>query len=129
MIVNVFNDLINEIQNEINPVPITIPFTGMSPEFPIVTMDEISNETNVDTVDSSGEYHNIQSFELNIYTVGISSRTKSHELRDKIDNIMTPHNMNRTFSQSVPNYLDDSIYRYVLRYECIIGKDKKFYRR
>ncbi len=100
-----------------------------TPSFPCVTFSEKINTTNEATIDTSGEYANDLMFEINIFSNSETPIAETNAIREVIDNIMSgTYRMKRTFSDQVENYKDTSIYRYILRYQCIVTKNKKIYR-
>ena len=129
MIIDIENELYNVIKTELNDVNVEKEKKKKSVSFPCITITEISNNIDENTVDTSGETHNVQAFEINIFTSGNLKVSIAKTLRKRVDNIMSDtYKMSRDFSSQTPNYVDEDIYRYTLRYSCIVSKNKKIYR-
>jgi len=130
MIVDITNEIMDRLITVLTDVNVILPDLELVVDLPCVTFGELTNTTNISTVDSDGEKHNAQSFEINIYTNGSSKMSDSKVIRNQIDEIMSGEcGMNRVFSDVIPNYSDRRIYRYIMRYDCIVGEDSKIYRR
>lgn len=130
MIVDIEVEVYNKLKDEISDVSVERQFNPKSPVFPCITITEISNNIDENTVDTSGETHNVQAFEINIFTSGNTKISTAKSLRNRVDSIMSDqYKMSRDFSSETPNYVDEEIYRYTLRYSCIVNKNKKIYRR
>lgn len=130
MIVDIMPQLYTAIKNVLVDVEMGTSSLDVKAEFPYVTFNEVSNVTVEDTWDSSGENHNQLSFEVNIFTNGIGKRDKAREIRSTIDGVLSgSYSLRRDFSDEVPNFLDRDVYRYVMRYSCIVDKNEVIYRR
>jgi len=130
MIVDITNEIMDQLITELVDVNVTIPDIELVIPLPCVTFAELTNTTNLATVDSDGEKYNEQSFEINIYTNGNTKMSDAKAIRNKVDKIMNGDcGMNRVFSDTVPNYSDRRIYRYILRYDCMVDVNSKIYRR
>lgn len=127
-------DIENEIYTTIKTTITSASVEKDSPEVinqqPIIVFSQEENTSYEETVDSSGEQHNDLDFKIEIYTQGDSKRSVSKSLQQSIDAIMSgTYNMRRIFSQEVPNFMDRRIYRYILKYSCVVDKNGKIYRR
>ena len=130
MIIDVANEIYTKLKTDITDAPVLFSYPTEKPEFPCIIFEEISNKTDTDSVDSAGEQVNEIVMEINIFTTGETKRTLANSLRNQVDTIMSDYyNCNRGYSEATVNYLDDSIYRYILRYDFKIDKNKKIYRR
>lgn len=130
MIIDISNEVLTEIKTALTNVDVYLEFPMKKPSFPCVTFKDNGNTTHIDSVDSSGETHNELSFEINIFSNGKNKVTQAKAIRNTIDGIMADkYNMTRDFSDQVPNFADESIFRYILRYSCVVDKDKRIYRR
>ena len=130
MIIDISNEVFTKLKNTLTGINVVGEYPETIPTFPIVTFSESSNTTIYDMVDSSGETHNLISFEIEIFSNAKNKTTQVKTIRNNIDTVMSDfYGMNRVFSDKVPNYLDANIYRYMLRYECVVDKNKKIYRR
>ena len=130
MIIDISNEVLTEIKTSLPDVAVLTEFPMKKPSFPCITFRDSGNTTHIDSVDSGGEQHNEISFEINIFSNGKNKITKAKEIRNTIDGIMSDkYNMTRDLSDQIPNFADESIYRYVLRYSCIVDKSERIYRR
>lgn len=126
----IFTKLKNELKSQFENICVQSPYQTTDVALPCVTFAELDNTINIETVDSLGEYHSIISFEINIYTFGETKQSDSRKIRQVVDNVMNGfYGMNRNVSQTIENLEDTSIYRYVMRYTCLVEKNGKIYRR
>lgn len=130
MIIDISNEVLTEIKNSLSKVDVYLEYPQKTPKFPCVTFRDNGNTTHLDSVDTSGETHNEVSFEINIFSNGRNKVTQAKAIRDTIDGIMAgTYNMQRDFADQVPNFANDEIFRYILRYSCVVDKTKRIYRR
>lgn len=130
MIIDISNEIITILDAElVGLATISSPNQDEVVEFPHVTFSEEENIANELTFDTSGEQHNDMSFEIEIYTTGDTKMTDAKVIRNKIDTVLNGLGLRRNFSQSIPNFLDKHVYRYVLRYACTVDETKTIYRR
>jgi len=131
VIIDITNEVLTKIKTELGTMvsEVSASYQPTSPTFPIVTVEELNNLGDVTTKDSSGEQYSNCSIEINIFTIGNSKVTTAKNIRNKIDLVCSDfYGMSRDFSQATKNYLDDSIYKYTLRYSFRVSKTKKIYR-
>ena len=69
------------------------------------------------------------SFEINIFSNVQNKITQVREIRNTIDSLLTGVGMTRDYSNPIPNYSDLNLYRYILRYTCVVDSNKKIFRR
>ena len=130
MIVTVENEIFNAIYIACPTAKVIKGNPNIAPTFPCITFIEKINTINEQTVDTSGEFANDITYEINIFSDSETPISECNSFRSAIDNIMSgQYGMRRTFSDEVPNWEDKSIYRYILRYQCIVDKNNKIYRR
>lgn len=130
MIVDVTNELYTEIKNTFTGITVLPSYPDTTPSFPCVVIEEFSNETNPNHVDTSGEKYNDVSLEINIFTNTETKIYDAKQIRNSIDAILADkYRMSRTFSNSVPNYADRSIYRYTLRYDFSVNSNRIIFKR
>lgn len=128
--IDITNEVFTKLKTDIPTAKLLTSFQSTVTTFPQIVFTSISNVTDIDTIDNNGEYAVEQSFDVNIFTKGRGKLKKAQQLANDVDSIMGGfYNMNRIFSDTVPNYLDASIYRYTLRYNCKITKNNVIYRR
>lgn len=130
MIIDISNEIFTNLKNTITTASVGLSYDDENDTFPCITFEENTNTTNEDSVDTSGETANDLAFEINIFTNGTDSRSTSKALRSQIDGIMSgQYRMSRDFASPTPNYLDENIYKYTMRYSCVVDKNKKISRR
>lgn len=130
MIIDITNEVYTNLKTTMTSVNVLISYPSTSPSFPCITIEEISNTTNRNTIDTNGEEYNDISFEINIFSDDANKITEMKTIRKQIDDIMSgQYRMTRGFSGQTPNFLDTNVYRYTLRYSCTIDSNKKIYRR
>lgn len=127
--IDIENEILTAIHNACPTATVKKPNQIENPTFPCITVREKTNTTVISSVDTSGEYHSDITFEINIFSNSQTPILETKSFRATIDNILSAsYGMNRVFDDEVPNYADSGIYRYVLKYQCIIDKNGKIYR-
>lgn len=130
MIVDITNEVYTNLKDTMVTVTVLTAYPSTNPTFPCVTIEEISNTTNPNTIDTNGEQYNDISFEINIFSDGTSKVSETKTIRKQVDDIMSgQYRMTRGFSGVTPNFLDTNVQRYTLRYTCSINSNKMIYRR
>jgi hypothetical protein len=130
VIVDIYNQLFTILDTDLVGINVETSYNNYEGDYPLVTLEESSNNGVLDTFDSGGERHNEIDFEINIFTIGSTRRSEAMEIRSQIDEIMTGElGMFRILSNPVPNFGDRNIYRYVLRYNCEVDVNKQIFRR
>jgi len=128
-VVDITNEVLDGLQTTLGTTPILTAFPSTTPVFPCVIFSEVLNSTDVGTVDTSGETHSNVAFEIEIFSNGNDRMTVAKGIRNTIDGVMTgTYRMTRDTSEPIPNFLDTTIYRYILRYSFKIDTNKKIYR-
>ena len=130
MIIDITNEFITDIKSDLSGIPVYTHYPKTKPSFPCVIIEEMQNDDYQNTRDSSGQTHCQIGFEINILSNKSQPVTEVKGIRDLIDLVATgDYGLVRTFSRAVPNYIDDNIYRYVIRYIGVINENKTIYRR
>lgn len=130
MIVGIENEIFTKLDTELPDALVIGNYDESADTFPRVVFHELINTAGQDTRDSDGEKYNQQSFNVEIYTVGNRKKSDANNIRLKVDEILSGfYNLERDFSESLPNFMDRNIYRYVMRYSCMVDKNKVIYRR
>lgn len=129
MIVDITNEVYTELKNQLVGITVLTGFPETQPNFPCVTIEENSNTIRPDTIDTSGEKHNVVRLDINIFTNSKTKMQDAKNIRNSIDEILSgTYRMNRDFSDVIHNYADSSLYRYVMRYSFTIDNNKTIYR-
>lgn len=130
MIIDITNQMRSEIKSLLPEADVTTKFQEDTPVFPVVTVDELSNDTVMESFDTAGEHHNDVVLEIEIFTTGGTKMNQSFMIRQKIDGLLSgTYRMRRVFSSATPNFADTNVYRYTLRYAFKIDENKTIYRR
>lgn len=130
MIVDITNEIITKLKLELPTVKVLASYPITVPTFPCAIVEEQSNIVYDATIDSSGQQHSDVTLEINIFSNAKNKTTEVKEIRNNIDVIMTEvYGMYRGFASPTPNYLDENVYRYTLRYNGIVDKNKTIFRR
>lgn len=107
-------------------------YTPQVSTFPCVIVEEKTNLPNLSTITTHNtENYSDLMYEINIYTNSQTKKTDAKAIRDKINDIMMNYfGMERNYCSNVPNLVDSSIYRIVLRYTCKVDTETQvIYRR
>lgn len=130
MIIDITNELLTDIKTVLNGIKVLSAYPKTTPTFPCVIIEEMQNEDYQITRDSSGQTHCQIGFEINIFSNSERAMTEVKSIRSLIDGVAVgEYGLVRTFARQVPNYLDENIYRYLLRYNGVINENKTIYRR
>ncbi len=131
MIVDITNEVLTDIKTALRVIDVVV-LSSYQPKvvkFPVVIVEELDNSAVIETKDSSGFQHSNIAFSIEIYTDGSKKMSKAKDIRDEVDVIMSgEYGMTRGRPMILPNYLDNTVYRYKLRYTGTIGKNKTIYR-
>ena len=130
MIIDITNEVYTNLKTALVGITVLPTYPESVPIFPCVTFEELTNTTNVNTIDTNGEEYSDVSFEINIFTNSTSKVTDAKAIRGQVDAIMSgQYRMTRGFGGQTPNFLDTNVYKYTLRYSCTLDKNKTIYRR
>lgn len=130
MIVDIFNEVYTKLKTTITTATVLVEYPESDPLFPCIIIEEVSNITDTETVDTSGETNNLIAFDVNIFSDAINKRTICRNLRNAVDAIMADeYGMERLDTGAIPNYGNLNIYRYNIRYNCKVNQNKVINRR
>ena len=128
--IDITNEILTKLKGGVTSATVVASNQSNVTSFPRIVIVESSNVIDLDYLDSSGEYISTIAFDINIYTKGNTRMSKAKKLKIEVDDIMSGfYGLNRLFSGEVPNYLDTDIYRYTLKYNGNVTKNKLIYRR
>lgn len=129
MIGDITNEVLTKVKNSLTNVSVYTYYPNSTPTFPcVIVSDGIRDK--IDTVDSSGVYHVLYNIQFDIFTDGDLRTSDARSIRDTIYTcIETNFNLNLDFSDTMPNYSDNGVYRYIMRYTGTIDKNDLIYRR
>ena len=133
--INVENEIFNVIANAVSTAYpdacIVGEYVKAPPRFPCVSIIENDNAV-YDKTQTSGNLENHASvmYEVNIYSNKASGKkSECKAIASLIDDEFATLGLSRTMLQPIPNLEDATIYRIVGRYQGVVSKDFKIYRR
>jgi hypothetical protein len=130
MIVDITNEVFTNLKNTLIDVEVLSAYPSTTPNFPCVTVEELSNISHIESIDTAGEKYSVFSIEINIFSDSPDKMSQAKSIRNRIDTIMTgDYGMVRGFGGRTPNPSDTNVYRYTLRYTGTINSNKQIYRR
>lgn len=130
MVIDITNEVFTKLKTRLTGCTVEPSYPKNIPDFPLVTVEEVSNLTYTDSIDSSGETMREIALEINVFSDAENSVTVVKGLRNRIDDILTSiYRMTCDFSAPTHNYLNSDIYRYTMRFSCVVDKNKTIYRR
>lgn len=98
--------------------------------FPAVSIAQKNSANYTRTRDADPENHVSVMYEINIYTNGETDKEQTaQKIRNYISDLMLSKGFNRTVCEPIDNISNMSIYRIVMRFTGIIGKDNFVYSR
>ena len=100
-------------------------------DFPCVSVIEIDNRMYERTQSTDcGENHAVIVYEVNVYSNKIKGKKdEAKSIILVVDEVLEGLNFTRMMLNPIPNLVDNTIYRMVARYQAVVSKDKKLYRR
>lgn len=130
MIIDVTNEVYTKLKTELTNVSVLPTNENVTASFPCVTLEEISNNIDVDSIDTSGDKYSVVALELNIFSIAENKIIETKTIRNQIDAILSDeYRMTRDYSSTTPNYLNEEIYRYTMRYSFLVDANRKIHRR
>lgn len=132
--IDISNELYTLIANTLaeydNKIGTSSVYTNTPSDYPFVSVEEIENFVNTPTSDSCClENHAEIQFEINIYTKDPLKRSKAYDIAKVIDDLLASYNIVRVSKVNFQDPNNETIYRVILRYQCIVSKDHTIYRR
>ena len=129
MIEEATNELYTLVKSTITDATILPAYPSSTPIFPCVTIEEKSNNNHSNSHDSAGNHHADCTIEISIYSNAENKVSVVKGIRKRIDALIDSNfNFNRDSSDSIPNFLDTDVYRWVMRYSYTIDSKKTIYR-
>lgn len=110
-------------------------YVSAPPKFPCVSIIEVGNELYRKSLNSSGrENHAFLLYEVNVFDNKLTDasggkKREAKEIAHIVDDTLGKYGFTRIMLQPIPNEVDGSVFRIVGRWNVIVDKDKKFYRR
>jgi hypothetical protein len=129
MIKSLKNQIRLELETILEGITIYPQYPQTTPEFPCITLREISNVDDMDTRDSSGTKHVDTTIQIDIFTTGNSRENDALEIAYDIDDLLGgTYRLPKIMAEPIDNYVDINVYRYVLRYSYKISRNNTIYR-
>jgi len=129
MIKSLKNQIRLELETILEGITIYPQYPQTTPEFPCITLREISNVDDMDTRDSSGTNHVDTTIQIDIFTTGNSRENDALEIAYDIDDLLGgTYRLPKIMAEPIDNYVDINVYRYVLRYSYKISRNNTIYR-
>lgn len=127
--IDITNEILTKLKLELVDIDVKTSYPTGKSVFPCVVIEEIDNSHFTSTKDSAGFHHSNIGFEINIFTIGTAKMTSAKKIRNQIDNLIVgTYGMNRNVSRPTPNFLDENVYKYTMRYSGVIDNEKTIYR-
>ena len=125
----IFTRITTALQQEDSSVKTSSVYTNSPSSYPFVSIEEISNSVYERGVDS-GDIENFAyiGFEVNVIADGYTKMSKAYKLLQVADNFMKSIGFTRIIVSPMQDQ-NETKYRLLARYEAVVGKDLKVYRR
>ena len=125
----VFTNITTALKNEDSSVKTSSVYTNSPSSYPFVSIEMIGNGVYERGVDS-GDIENFANidFEINVITEGNTKMSKCYKLLEVADNYMKSIGFTRIIMTPMQDQ-NETKYRLLARYEAVVGKDLKVYRR
>ncbi len=125
----IFTRLTTALQNADSSVKTSSVYTNSPSSYPFVSIELIENSIYERGVDS-GDMENFAniSYEINVYARGDTKMSDCYKLLGVADNFMKSIGFARIILTPMQDQ-NETQYRLVARYEAVVGKDLKVYRR
>ena len=124
-----FTRITNALKDFDSSVKTSSVYKNSPSEYPFVSIELIDDSVYANGIDS-GDIENFvnQVYEINVYTKGDTSKSDANELLGVADDLLKSVGYMR-ISKTPMQDQNDTTYRIIARYEGVVGKDLKVYRR
>lgn len=130
MIVDILNEIYTIVKSTITTATVIKDYPTTSPVFPCIIIHQLSNYTDETSWSSSGEKINYQDIEIQIFVNSENKHADVLAFRKQIDSILgDTYHMRKNSDEAIANMMDESIYRWVMRYSYAIDSNKVIYGR
>ena len=125
----IFDRITTALQESDNAVKTSSVYVNAPSSYPFVSIELIEDSIYEQGVDS-GDIENFanMSYEINVYTKGDTRMSSAYGLLGVADNFMKSIGFTRIIIQPMQDQ-NETLYRIIARYEAVVGKDLKVYRR
>ena len=120
-----FTLVANELRAAFPGIYVTGEYIRQPEKFPCVSIEEKNNALWRNTrTGTTMENHATVMYEVNVYSNKVNGKKQEAKaIMAVADEVFMRKNMSRIMTTNVPNLADASIYRYVARYQGIVGPD------
>ena len=125
----IFTRLTTALKDVDSSVKTSSVYTNSPSDYPFVSIELINDIVYENGIDS-GDIENFANidYEINVYTKGNTKMSKAYKLLEVADNFMKSIGFIRNILTPMQDQ-NETLYRLVARYEAVVGKDLKVYRR
>ena len=125
----IFTKITTALQDEDGSVKTSSVYTNSPSSYPFVSIELISNNVYESGVDS-GDIENFAylGYEIVVMTSGNTRKSKAYSLLEVVDSELKQLGFTRIVLAPSQDQ-NETLYRLVARYEAVVGKDLKVYRR
>lgn len=125
----IFDRITTALKNVDSAVQTSSVYKNIPSSYPFVSIELIENSVYERGSDSKDiENFANMSYEINVYAKGDTKMSKAYGLLGVADNFMKSIGFTRIIAQPMQDQ-NETLYRIVARYEAVVGKDLKVYRR
>ena len=124
-----FTNITTALQDYDSNVKASSVYTNSPSSYPFVSIEMIENDIYENGVDS-GDIENfaVLVYEINVYASGNTKMSGAWGLLEVADNYMKSVGFTRVSATPMQDQ-NETLYRIIARYEAVVGKDLKTYRR
>lgn len=125
----IFDRITTALKSSDSTVKTSSVYQNAPSSYPFVSIEMIDDSIYERGIDS-GDIENFAniSYEINVYTKGDIRMSKAYKLLGVADNFMKSIGFTRIIAQPLQDQ-NETLYRIIARYEAVVGKDLKVYRR
>lgn len=125
----IFDRITTALKNVDKAVQTSSVYKNIPSSYPFVSIELIENSVYEPGSDSKDiENFANMSYEINVYAKGDTKMSKAYGLLGVADNFMKSIGFRRIIAQPMQDQ-NETLYRIIARYEAVVGKDLKVYRR
>ena len=130
--INIFNELYTRMCQALASYDTSIKtssvYVNIPSSYPFVSLEEIESSVYERGSDNRVENFDENDYEVNIYAKNPLAKSKADEILNVVDDFFSGLGFVRRSKNPFQN-TDETIYRIVVRYSCVVSKDKIIYRR
>ena len=125
----IFDRITTALKSSDSAVKTSSVYVNAPSSYPFVSIELIEDSVYELGVDS-GDIENFanMTYELNVYTKGDTRMSKAYKLLGVADDLLKSIGFTRIIIQPMQDQ-NETLYRIIARYEAVVGKDLKVYRR